>query len=349
MAICVINVCFIHSLWEASLVFKGDCFYEANKFIYISRLPELMAKGRGYAKVILFGEHFVVYGLPAIASAIDRYVEIRIEKTNTDDVIFEDRVFKEKISKNKNPSHISCKLFDAMFGDFNITGIKVAVSATAIPKAGMGYSAAFNVALVRAINDYLSLGLSNEEVNKIAYKGECIAHGNPSGIDNTCATYGSLVWFEKDLKGNDNKFVLFKPKSKLFLILVDSGIKHSTKEIINEVRQKRKREPERFKKIFDNADDIVNKVKLCLENGDLVQLGLLMNQNQELLRQIGVSCEELENLVTIALNNGALGAKITGAGKGGLIVVLCKNKEHQKLISKIFERADFKSIKADIA
>ena len=307
-----------------------------------------MSTGKGYAKIILFGDHFAVYGVPVIATAIDKYVKIKVEKADENDIIFDDKIFHEKVSKKSNPSHISNKLFDAMFSNLNLNHIKFTVSGTAIPKAGMGYSAAFNVALARAINEYLKLNWSDQKINKISYKGECVSHGAASGIDNACATYKSLLWFEKNLDNGKNKIVPLKIKTELNLVLGDSKIAHNTKEIISSVKRRAKKDFDKFRKILTEANEIVLEAKKSLEEKDLEKMGFLMNRNHKLLKQIRVSCLELEKLVDIALTNKALGAKITGAGCGGLIVALCKNEKHQEFLAKKIKEEGFRAIKVKL-
>jgi len=304
-----------------------------------------MSTGRGYAKIILFGDHFAVYGIPVIAAAIDKYVEIKAEKINENDIIFDDKIFHERISKKNNPNHINNKLFDAMFSDLNLNRVKFTISGTAIPKAGMGYSAAFNVALARAVSGYLKLNWSNQEINKISYKGECVSHGTSSGIDNACATYKSLLWFEKKLEKKEDKIVPLKIKTELVLVLGDSKIAHNTKKIISSVKRRAKKDSDKFGKILAEANEIVLEAKKSLEEKDLEKIGFLMNKNHKLLKQIGVSCPELEKLIDIVLANKALGAKITGAGDGGLIVALCENEKRQELLAKEIEKEGFGAIK----
>lgn len=307
-----------------------------------------MSVGKGYAKIILFGDHFAIYGVPVIATAIDKYVEIKIEKANENDIIFDDKIFYEKVSKKNNPNHINNRLFDAMFSNLNLNRIKFTVSGTAIPKAGMGYSAAFNVALARAVNEYLKLNWSDQEINKISYKGECVSHGISSGIDNACATYRSLLWFEKNLDGKEDKIIPLGTKTELFLVLGDSKIAHNTKEIISNVKRRAKKDSDKFGKILAEANEIALEAKRSLEEKDLEKIGFLMNRNHKLLKQIEVSCPELEKLINIALTNKALGAKITGAGGGGLIVALCENEKYQELIAKKIEKEGFRAIKVKL-
>ena len=117
-----------------------------------------MAIGRGFGKIILFGEHFVIYGLPGIASGINKYVQAEINGVDSGDILFDDKIFGEIISKKNNPSHILCRLFDAMFSNLNLNSLKITITGNCLPASGMGYSAALNVALARAVSSFLKLG-----------------------------------------------------------------------------------------------------------------------------------------------------------------------------------------------
>lgn len=307
-----------------------------------------MAIGKGFAKLILFGEHFVVAGLPGIASGIDKYVQVEIDSVKEDDIIFNDKFFSETVSKRDSPNHILCKLFDAMFSNLGLRSLKITITGNCFPRSGMGYSAALNVALARAINLFSKLGWDENDINQIAYKGECLVHGTPSGIDNTCATYGSLVWFEKNLKGGENEVVPFKPGKPMFFVLGDTKIRHDTKKAIKMVMDNKKKNPTLFNKIFSKEENIISQVKKLIETGAMEKIGSLMNENQKILRKIGVSCEELEILIKIALENGAFGAKLTGAGCGGLMMCLCKDAAHQELIIQAYQAIGFSGIKVMI-
>lgn len=307
-----------------------------------------MAIGKGFGKVILFGEHFVVYGLPGIASRIDKYVRVEINTIEENDIIFNDKIFREIVSKKDNPTHILCRLFDVMFSDLNPGSLKITITGNCLPRSGMGYSAALNVALARAINSFLHLKWNDKKISEIAYKGEGLIHGTPSGIDNTCATYGSLVWFEKDMEGGKNKIILFKPGKPIFFVLGNTKIKHDTKKSIDLVRNNKEKNPDLFDKIFSEEKSILSKAKIAIEKEDTEEIGLLMNKNQELLRKIGVSCKELEILIEIALKNGTLGAKLIGAGRGGLMIALCRNIKQQGLIVKAYKKCGFDGTKIKI-
>ncbi len=300
------------------------------------------AIGIGYGKLILFGEHFVVYGLPGIASGIDKKFELTIEKINEKDTVVEDNVFYyEKVKLSENPGHVKFKVIEPILKKFNISGIKLTFNGD-IASKGMGLSAAYAVATARAISELNDLNLTDDEINELAYECEKVSHGTPSGIDNTCATFGKAIWFEK--QEPQNKIELLKVATPLYIVIGDTGIRGTTKEIVAGVRERKEENEEEFEEIFQDEVILVNEAKQALEEGDIKMLGELMNNNQVLLRDIGVSCDELEELIEVALENGALGAKLSGAGKGGIIIALAENEEVQEKIVKAIQEKGFKAI-----
>jgi mevalonate kinase len=228
-------------------------------------------------------------------------------------------------------------------------GIKFIINSTFSPGGGMGYSAALNVGIARAMNTLFDLGWKDDKINEVGYKGECISHGTPSGIDNTCATYGSLVWFEKNMGGGKNKTKPFKIGKPLLLVIVDTGIKHNTKEAVEGVKKRKEENPAEYEKIFSEAKKIFSKAKTELGYGGIQEIGKLMNQNQELLKKIGVSSPEIEQIIKIALYEGALGAKLTGAGCGGKVLILCENQAQQEKIIATMQTKGFESVKTKIS
>ncbi len=310
-------------------------------------MPGKVGRGIGFGKVILFGEHFVVYGLPAIASAIDRTVEVEVTE-NEKGIIFEDRNFDRTVSYEEEKDHILSRTFGKVIEYFGVSNIKVRISGNVIPMAGMGYSAALSVALVRALNDFSGKDISDDEVNRLAYECEKVSHGNPSGIDNTCATFGTMIFFKKDMAGGKNTIEPIETNGTLRLVLCNSGKKGNTMELISGVRERKEKEPEKYEKIFRRAEGIVSEAMEKIESGDVSGIGSLMNENHMLLKEIGVSTPELEEMRDIAMDNGALGAKITGAGGGGFIVALAENEEAQNKISKAVEDKGYKTLKTMI-
>ncbi|MDD3160075.1 MAG: mevalonate kinase [Candidatus ainarchaeum sp.] len=321
------------------------------------------ANGKGYGKVILFGEHFVVYGIPGIASGIDKFVDVTVENIkDKNDVIFDDTVFNEKVSLNEKPDHIKSKIFKAIFNpenkiikeilEFNkieFNNLKFTIKANFSAAKGLGYSGALAVAIIRSVNNLFELDLKDNHINELAYIAECVSHGTPSGIDNTCATYGTLVWFEKNMTGGPNTVKPFKCGKPLYLVLADTGIKHDTKESVANVRKRKEANESDYKKIFDKAKKLASKAKKELQYGAILEIGKLMNENQELLREIGVSCKEAEEIIKVCEYENSVAGKVTGAGDGGNVIILCENEKHQDKIIETIKRKNYEGIKIKIS
>jgi mevalonate kinase len=307
--------------------------------------------GKGYGKTILFGEHFVVYGLPAIASALDAYTtaEVNIEKGNGW-VVDDQRPATPGYKKKKyNEALRSIKnVIEYLNIDITNKKLEITFKGNLIAASGVGASAAQCTSLARALNDTFNLQLDDEKINEAAYEGEKAYHGTPSGIDNTASTYGGLIWFIKNLNGGKNTMELMKASKRMNLVIANSGITASTTEIVAEVRRLKENDPQKFDKIFNEYHNLAKKAKKALIRGDIFETGQLMNQNHNLLREITVSGEVNDKLVNIALQAGALGAKMTGTGRGGLVIAVTENEESQIKISKAFENKGFDAWKTMI-
>jgi mevalonate kinase len=317
--------------------------------------------GKGQGKIILFGEHFVVYGLPGIASGIDKFVEVEVEKLkDSKDIIFDDKVFNEKISLINNPENIKIKIFNTIFDktneifskllEFNpieFNGLKFTIKSNFSPGKGLGYSAALSVAMIKSINNLFNLELTDSQINDLAYLGEKVCHGNPSGIDNACATYGSLIYFEK----NNEKNIIkpFKCGKNLYLVLADTGVNHNTKESVENVKKRKEENESSFKKIFSNYKKIVSSAKKELGYGAIIEIGKLMNENQELLKEIGVSCKEADEIIKLCEYENSLAGKVTGAGDGGNVIILCESEKHQEKIISALQRKNYAGIKIKVS
>ena len=221
--------------------------------------------------------------------------------------------------------------------DVGCQKLEITFSGDLIAASGVGASAAQATSLARAINDSFNLMLDDEKINEAAYEGEKAYHGTPSGIDNTASTYGGLIWFVKNLNGGKNIMEVLQSPKKMPLVIANSGITASTTEVVADVRSLKEANLEKFEKIFSDYKDLSIKAKKALLESDDVSIGNLMNQNHKLLQEITVSGEINDKLVEIALNNGALGAKMTGTGRGGLVIALAKNDEVQKNIANAIE------------
>lgn len=310
------------------------------------------AKAKGYGKVILFGEHFVVYGLPGIAAGIDKFVEVEIQQVkDSTDVIFDDKIFKEKVSLKEQPDNIKSKILKAIMEEeefVKLEGLKININANMPAGAGLGYSAALSVAMAGALNQILDLGWKQDKINEAAFRAEKINHGNPSGIDNSCATYGTVIWFEKNMKGGENTIRPFKCGKSLLCLLVDTGIKHDTKQAVQMVKEDKEKNPKKYEKLFSEYKSIVTKAKKEVQFGGVEEIGKLMNQNHLLLKELNISTKEIDEIIKIASYENARGAKITGAGMGGNVLILCYNEAQQDKLIAMYSAKNYNSIKVKI-
>ena len=288
--------------------------------------------------------HFVVYGLPAIASALGSF-------TITDVRIVDGQGWTVDDQRPATPGYKKKKYNEAMQSITNVFNhlkietenqkLEITFTGDLFAASGVGASAAQCTSLARALNDSFNLNLDDEKINDAAYEGEKAYHGTPSGIDNTASTFGGLIWFVKNLRGGKNTMNLLQSPKKMPLVIANSRITASTTEVVADVRRLKEENPEKFEKIFNKYKDLAHKAKKALIEGDITTVGNLMNQNHKLLQEITVSGEINDKLVDIALKNGAIGAKMTGTGRGGLVIALAKNEEIQENIAKVIEKEGY--------
>ncbi|MHA2025637.1 MAG: mevalonate kinase [Candidatus Thorarchaeota archaeon] len=300
-----------------------------------------MGFGSGKGKAILFGEHFVVYGLPALAAGIASVTTAKVTRVRSFGWRLVDNRpampgYKEK-KYDEQKTSIENMLKHLNLGTTKM-GFQIDLEGDLVCASGIGASAASCVAIVRALSDEFSLELSDEQVNAAAYIGEKGYHGTPSGLDNTASTYGGLVWFERDLGGGPPKFESLKLEKTMHLVIASTGITASTKEVVGDVRDKKDADPEWFDSISKEYNQLVHDAKDALIQLDSTKVGTLMNNNHDLLKQLTVSCRELDVLVTIARQNGATGAKMTGTGRGGNMIALAPDEIAMKQIAVALEK-----------
>ncbi|MEE9377184.1 MAG: mevalonate kinase [Candidatus Lokiarchaeia archaeon] len=292
-----------------------------------------------------------MYGLPAIASALgsSTIAEVKVVKGNgwtVNDQRLATPGYKKK--KFNEASNSIKNVIEYLKVDTENQKLEIIFTGDLIAASGVGASAAQCTSLSRALNDTFNLNLNDEEINKAAYEGEKAYHGTPSGIDNTASTYGGLIWFVKNLSGGKNTMELLQSPKKMPLVIINSGITASTTEVVADVRRLKEQSPEKFETIFIKYEKLASEAKRALLEGDIISIGNLMNQNHKLLQDITVSGEINDKLVDIALQNGALGAKMTGTGRGGLVIALAETEEVQDNISKTVKTEGFNAWKTMI-
>jgi mevalonate kinase len=228
------------------------------------------------------------------------------------------------------------------------TPVKITLSGNLLCASGIGASAAMATALARAFSEYFSLDLDDNQINRISYEGEKGSAGTPSGIDNTCATFGGLLWFEKNLGGGENKIELIKIKRPVEIVLGNTGISQETREVVADVRKAKESDPKRYDRIFSDYRKLVRDARKSLENHEIQNIGKLMDENHRLLREMNLSCREAEEIISTAKKNGAIGAKITGTGRGGYVILLTPGKAVQEKVTKAIEAAGYGVLKTTI-
>jgi mevalonate kinase len=287
-------------------------------------------------KMILFGEHSVVYGKPAVVLAIDRRAKVIADKRKDKKIFidadnlgfsgyFEDDIYhavrgKAWRGRNLAALNIATKKTMEYLGVEGGANLKVR---SMIPIAvGLGSSAAICVATVGAIERLYDANLKSEEISKIAFEGETIIHGSPSGVDNSVSTYAGILSYDKE-----NGIKRHKLERDIPFIIGNSKKKRSTRKMVEDVAALRARNPKEVNAILDSMGIIAESGLDALKKADLGRIGDLMDLNHGLLSAIGVSTMKLEILCHTSRNNGALGAKLTGAGGGGCMIALAEEPD----------------------
>ncbi len=292
-------------------------------------------------KIILFGEHAVVYGRPALAVPVAQvHADVEVLDSDSTGIWIHAPDINLHTELNTLPSDhpvaavIHNFLFISRVTPLAPTGyspnLEVTISSTIPVASGLGSGAAVTVALVRALSLHLNFPMTDEEISAFAYDIEKLHHGTPSGIDNTVVTYAKPVYF---LKGQPIE--TFKVGAPFTIVIGDTGISAPTKESVADVRKLWEADNARWEGVFDNVGEIANEARAKIENGDWMKLGGLMNRNHALLQEMTVSSPELDGLVDAAKNAGALGAKLSGGGRGGNMIALAEAEKADEVSSAL--------------
>ncbi len=282
-------------------------------------------KATAPGKVILFGEHAVVYHRPAIAVPV---ADLRAKATVQAVVASRDfRIIAPDLAKDyqldqaapDDPLALIVRLTLQHLGQTLPTGVTLTVSSTIPLGRGLGSGAAISTAIVRALSQFYDWPLPRAEISALVYEVEKLYHGMPSGIDNTVVAFEQPVYF---IKGRPIQRM--QVGQSFTLVVGDTGIVAPTHQVVGDLRQRWQADQSRYEGYFDEIGAIAAQARIAIEQ-ELVEIeaiGKLMDQNQELLETIGVSSPELERLIAAARQAGALGAKLSGAGWGGNMIAL---------------------------
>jgi mevalonate kinase len=301
-----------------------------------SFLP-LVVKASAPAKIILFGEHAVVYGRPALAVPVTQiHAEVEVTDSARSGIWIDapDIALHNELNTLSSDDPLASVIHNLFFklGIHPFPSLEIKITSTIPVASGLGSGAAVSVALIRACSGHLGHELTDEEVNGFAYEIEKLHHGTPSGIDNTVVTYAKPVYF---IKGQPIE--TFKVGRPFTVVIGDSGISAPTKESVRDVRKLWDADRTRWEGVFDRVGEIATKAKILIENGNWPELGALMDQNHTLLQEMTVSSPEIDKLVKAAGKAGALGAKLSGGGRGGNVIALVGPERTQAVSSALIE------------
>jgi len=305
-------------IWKAR-----ELVAEVHEEIGRSLVRDVDELAAGHGKIILLGEHAVVYGSRAIAAPVPLAVRARV--LDEDDGVWlvvprwgvEQRLRSDP--KMRRSFEVPAALILENLGLID-RSMRIEVFSE-IPRAmGLGGSAAAAVAIIRALDRHFALGLNDVEVNSLAFQCEQVAHGTPSGIDNTVATYGKPLLYRA---GNPPVIEALELPEPITFVIGMTGVESLTAKTVARVRQGHERNRDVYDTIFRGIDALTVQALEAIKRLDLQRLGELLNVCQGLLNGLQVSSWELEELIQIARENGALGAKLTGGGGGGSMIALC--------------------------
>jgi len=306
----------------------------------------LKSKASAPGKVILFGEHFVVYGVKAILCAINKRISVTAEKSEENKISIKSNIGNLTLEPNKLISEINSPLkpfyylANKMIQNQN-TGIKIVVESDIPLGVGLGSSSACCVAGAAAISR-LFHKTSKEEILRLAIESEKTIFENTSGADCTVCTYGGIMEYDKE-----NGFDKIESEPNFHLVIANSNIEHSTESVVARVREFKEKNETKFATLCNNESKLVKDVLGLLKENNIKELGCKVIQNQKYLETIGISNDKLREMIQLGQNK-SFGAKITGAGGGGCIFALTDESNLDQTMNQFKEKNyDCFSVKID--
>ncbi len=294
-------------------------------------------------KLMLLGEHAVVYNRPCLVTAVDQRMRTTVEFLDSQDFELE--------APDVNVTAYKKSLSDLGVGDVpkgaqfvevavkNIaekyplkSGIRVTTVSEFSSQFGFGSSSASTVCTIKAISELLNLNLTQKEIFDLAFKTVLDIQGKGSGFDVAAAVFGGTLYFV-----TAGKVIEPLKISSLPLMVGYSGVKADTVTLINKVRESFAGRETRLEEIYDGIKKLVEEARKALLMEDWVSFGDLMNKNQQYLSELGVSIEKLDTMINISLSAGAYGAKLSGAGGGDCMIAVCAKDKEQLIKAGIVQ------------
>ncbi len=292
------------------------------------------------AKIILFGEHAVVYGRPAIAVPIS---QVRAEAIVEDSLMHGIKLRAPDLGReswlteaqDSDPFARAVQIVLETAPVSRLPDLTITVRSTIPIASGLGSGAAMAAAVIRSLAQHLGLTdlATDQQVSALCYQVERLLHGTPSGIDNTVVAYERPVFFVR--QEPSNRIEPFTVATPLHMLVADTGEVSMTRDVVEDVGRRWQKDPEKFEQLFNSCGRVADEARMAIRKGDPKRVGRLMQENQVYLREMTVSSTRLEQLIAAAILAGALGAKLSGAGRGGNMIALVDKENVDKVRNRL--------------
>ena len=299
------------------------------------------------AKIILFGEHFVVHGTKAILAAIDKRVTVTTIFTENKTIKINSELGTIEVPVLSSHEDVKTELKPFVYlankiinSEQNVNGLEITIDSDIPIGVGLGSSSACCVAAAASISELFNK-LSSEEILNLSIEAEKTIFPNTSGADCTVCTYGGMIEYEQS-SGTRKIESTFQ----INLVIVNSMIPHNTKNSVERVSKFKENDEKRFSQLCDLENGLIDEVITAMKNNDSTTLGLKMSENQKYLEEIQISNDTLRNMIN-SLNQISLGSKITGAGDGGCIIALVQDDNMDKVPALLGKDKECFSAKID--
>ena len=298
---------------------------------------------RGYGKIILFGEHAVVYGYPALAAALSTgIIANAIQPAQELTLVVPQWQMQITAGHSSSLGQALAIIATQMQSGDLATNCAITLTAEIPSEAGLGSSAACAVAIIKAILHWNDRAWEPAAINALAFAAEKVFHGTPSGIDNTIASYGGMCYLgdakrfpfpaysQVTLDLPQLRAALLPPLAEpVSVVVVNTKVPRQTRVLVARVRELLATRPTHARQILEEIAPLALEGYQLLCQRNYQRLGELMDCNHHCLQQLEVSCPKLDLAVACAKDAGALGAKLTGAGGGGCLLALAPGREPQ--------------------